>query len=315
MDSKMNINTLGHLLKYYRAKYDLQQETLCSGICSVATLSKVEQGSRIIDSLSAECLLGRIGKEVLQFEIILNEEDYMTWNLREEIRKCEKENNYEKLKELLCCYEKIMPQNEQVHRQFLLFYKAKMKIAEHADTEEIVGLCYDALKCTKPEMDTEEEKKPIYNPTEIELVVYLLRYGYPGWAKRDKEEELLKLLNCIKKVYTGRQREETIILILMNLIEVEYELKDYIRVIKYIDEAIEVISQGRGIEHIAELHFMKAKTLEYLYHRKEDWHIYEKQCRRECLMAYYVFDVLGQKKEIEELQKFCEEELKWQITG
>ena len=159
MNRKMKINTLGQVLKYYRKKHDFRQEKLCSGICSVATLSKIERGNRILDSLNAECLLGRMGKEVLQFEILLNDEDYAAWNLREEIQKCEKERNYKKVAELLQIYEKQMPQMESVHEQFLLYHRAKVKIAKQAEADEITALLYHALKCTKPEMDTNEEKK------------------------------------------------------------------------------------------------------------------------------------------------------------
>ena len=313
MDRKMKINTLGQVLKYYRKKHDFRQEKLCSGICSVATLSKIERGNRIVDSLNAECLLGRMGKEVLQFEILLNDEDYAAWNLREEIQKYEKESNYKKAAELLQIYEKQMPKMESVHEQFLLYHRAKVKIAEQAETEEITALLYHALKCTKPEMDTNEEEALLYNPIEIELILLLIHYNYPEWSGRDKEEELLKILNYVRKVYTGRQLEETTIRIFLGLIEAEQELGDYVRVLKYIDEAIDTISQGRGIEHIAELHFMKARMLEQTCHQKVEWKEREKDCREECLMAYYVFDLLGQKEEIEELQRFCEEKMGWQI--
>ena len=83
----MEINTLGAVLKYYREKYEIVQDDLCDGICIPAELSKTESGEKVIDSLVAERLLGRIGKTVLQFELLLNDEDYGLWKLREEIKK------------------------------------------------------------------------------------------------------------------------------------------------------------------------------------------------------------------------------------
>ena len=47
------------VLKYYREKYHLRQEDICRGICSVTTLSRLEQGSREVDSLLGQTLLGR----------------------------------------------------------------------------------------------------------------------------------------------------------------------------------------------------------------------------------------------------------------
>lgn len=50
-------------------------------------LSRLEQGSREVDSLLGQTLLGRIGKEVTLFETILSEQDYELWKMREQIEK------------------------------------------------------------------------------------------------------------------------------------------------------------------------------------------------------------------------------------
>lgn len=42
----MEQKTMEVVLKYYREKYHLRQEDICRGICSVTTLSRLEQGSR-----------------------------------------------------------------------------------------------------------------------------------------------------------------------------------------------------------------------------------------------------------------------------
>ena len=60
----MEQNTLGVVLSYYRQKYGFSMEALASGICSTTTLSRVEAGSREIDSLMAEALLGRVEKRL-----------------------------------------------------------------------------------------------------------------------------------------------------------------------------------------------------------------------------------------------------------
>lgn len=84
----MEQRTLEIEITYYRKKYELKQEDICSGICSVAKLSRLEQGYREIDSLIGESLLGRIGKEITLFELFLNEEDYDLWKKRDVIQKC-----------------------------------------------------------------------------------------------------------------------------------------------------------------------------------------------------------------------------------
>lgn len=89
----MDQRTMELVLKYYRKKYCLSQEEVCDGLCSVATLSRLEQGEREIDSLLGQALLGRLGKEVTLFETILNEEDLGLWKVRTAIENDVKKMN------------------------------------------------------------------------------------------------------------------------------------------------------------------------------------------------------------------------------
>lgn len=311
---KMRINTLGEFLKYYRHKYEFGQEKICSGICSLATLSRVEKGDRIIDSLMAESLLGRIGKQVLEFELLLNDLDYKLWCLRQEIENEMRREHFEKVKELLSIYKEQMLE-ESVHQQFIFYYEAKIKIVENAPVDEICELLYYTLKLTKTEIDSNNEENILWNPLEIELVLLLVHYRYQEWKNKDNENMLLKLLTFVEKVYSGSQKEDTGVRILMELVELEWQLKDDRRVIKYADDAVDFIATGRGIDFLADFHFYKAKAIEHLYHHTDKWCEEEKKCKEECLMAYYVFDILKQVTEQQKLQKFCEDKLTWQIIG
>lgn len=309
----MKINTLGSFLKYYRKKYNFSQEKLCSGICSMGELSQIENGVRVVDSLTAEVLLGRIGKNVLQFELLLNDKDYYLWNLREEIVKAEKEEKWEVVKQVLYIYKENMPLNKKVHLQFYLFHKAKCEIVDLATIEEIFELLYQALTITKPEIELGNTENLLYSPMEIELYILLLKYKFPCWKEKDAEEELLRLKYYVNRIYSGRQKEITGTKILMALIEKEQEAGSYIHALKYIDEAIQFISQGRSIDRIAELHFLKAQMIEKLYFNSAEWNIQKQNCLRECLMAYSIFNLLDRNDEIERLRLFCEGKIEWQI--
>ena len=101
-------------------------------------------------------------------------------------------------------------------------------------------------------------------------------------------------------------------MLLMELTMLEWNDKNYRGAIQCADKAIEVISHSRSIEYIGELHLIKAKALEKCYHEK-DWDREEDNCKNECLMSYYTFDIMKNKNGKQEVQKFCEEKLQWQI--
>lgn len=307
----MEINTLGAVLKYYREKYGIAQDNLCDGICTQAMLSKIEHGNKVVDSLVAESLLGRIGKTVFQFELLSNDEDYVLWKLREEIKKAEQRDDYIQMELLLEKYYEKMP-SKVVHKQFYLYYTAKCKSFHGVSNEIICEMLYDAILLTKSDVD--ERDIFLCNPTEIGILLLLYRYSFSKWIKKDVEKELLKILVQVENMYSGRLKQETEIQILLELIAYEMKIGNYKSTEKYVDEAIEFLSQDRSLEHIAELHFIKAQMIEKLYNSGNEWDVKKHLCKRECLMAYYVFDIIEQQDKREELKKYCKEKLGWQIT-
>ena len=126
------------------------------------------------------------------------------------------------------------------------------------------------------------------------------------------KEWLAAILKVVQNIYTGRKKERISAKLLMELTMLEWNDKNYRGAIKCADKAIDVISHSRSIEYIGELHLIKAKALEKFYHGK-DWDKEEDNCKNECLMSYYIFDIMKNENGKQEVQKFCEEKLQWQI--
>ena len=113
---------VGNALYHYRTVNKLQQIELCEGLCSLSTLSRIEKGGREVDSLISELLLNRLGKTSDKYEFILNEEDYILYEIRFSIEEAIEQKNVKKAEELLHKYERLMPPDMIWHQQFLLFY-------------------------------------------------------------------------------------------------------------------------------------------------------------------------------------------------
>lgn len=300
----MNINTVGEILRFYREKYNLNQNDVCAGICSVSTLSKIENGSKEADSLILETLLERIGKEALQFEMILNDYDYSLWELRRQIETEMEHDKKDIARQLLQEYEEKMPQDDNVHSQFVLYHRILLE--DDKQTEDRCAMANQALRYTCPDI----EKAVLYHETEIELIILLVKNRHAEFE--EGKEWLAAILKVVQDIYTGRQKEQISAKLLMELTMLEWNDKNYRGAIKCADKAIEVISHSRSIDYIGELHLIKAKALEKCYHEK-DWDKEEDNCKNECLMSYYTFDIMKNENGKQEVQKFCEEKLKWQI--
>lgn len=300
----MKLNTIGEVLRFYREKYNLRQSDVCAGICSVSTLSKIENGSKEADSLILERLLERIGKEVLQFEMILNDYDYSLWELRRQIETELKHDRRERAQQLLQKYQEKMPQKDRVHGQFVLYHKVLLE--DNISAEEKCAMAIRALNYTCPEV----EKAVLYHETEIELILLLVQNKYAGL--KNGKERLAAILKFVQDVYTGRRKEQISAKLLMELTMSEWNDHEYFEVIRCADKAIEDISRSRGIEYVGELHFIKAKAIEKCYH-ESGWDKEEDNCKNECLMSYYTFEIMKNESGKQEVQRFCEEKLQWQI--
>lgn len=308
----MEQNTLGVVLSYYREKYGFSLEALSGGICSTTTLSRVEAGSREIDSLMAEALLGRVGKEVTQFELLLNDEDYVMWQKRESIHAALKEKRYDEVLEGVCQYENMLTEEQSLHWQRCLAWRVQLVEAQGVSREKIIRLASDALAYTISNIDSGMAGQ-LYNPLEIRLILVLARHNYFS-AVEKVEDRLLRLVRYVETYYSGRMKETLGIEILLTLIELMEQNGEDDKVISYVDQAVALIAKGRGIRHVAKLHYIKARAIERLYCGSANWEKQERCCREECAMAYYVAEIMGEKELMEEITAYCKEKLSWQIT-
>lgn len=122
--SIMKLFGIGNALLHYRLKYGLLQEDVCDGICSAATLSRIETGRREFDSLITEVLIGRLGKTVYKYEFLQDNYDYYYYSRRSEIEICVEHMELDQAEKLIFHYMDHLPENNHsLHRQFLLYHQ------------------------------------------------------------------------------------------------------------------------------------------------------------------------------------------------
>lgn len=306
----MEPKTVSVILYYYRKKYKLNQEDICGGICSIATLSRLEMGERTVDSLMVENLLERIGKEVTLFETMLNEADYELWKIRNEIEhmsnNIESNQVYKKIEE----YRNIMPKDEKIHEQFCLYHEVRQDICNKIEYKIITKKILQAIHITRPDYEKKEFLYRLYSKIEIKLLLL-----YMDYKKKEKdllERELLNLLKFVDNYYSQRQKEEIGAEIIRRLIECQNEEKDNKKIISYAEKGISMLARGRGIKNLGTFYFVKAQASERLYRDDKDWDKIKEDCYKECKIAYYLFLLEGKEKEQEKIQNYCTEVLKCQ---
>lgn len=304
----MEQRTMENVVKYYRRKYNLSQEEICDGICSVTTLSRLEKGNREIDSLLGQTILGRIGKEVTLFETVLNEEDFGLLKIRTEIQKSVENYQPEDARKWIKEYRKVMPQDETVHEQFCLYQEMLLLEKENKPVKEICDILERGIKLTIPDFEQNTEKKRLYSPTEIQMILSLYRYDR---EKEDfLEEELLKVLDYIEKYYKDEKKEKIETKIYLEIIHCQEQKENDEKTLIYIDKLMKVISRGEGFQHLKELYFLRAKIRAKI----ADDEAAREKCFKDCIIAYNLCEIEEDSKRQREIAVFCEEVLGCQIT-
>ncbi len=281
----MKLNTIGIVLSYYREKYGLSMAQVCEGICSPATMFRIEEGFREVDSLVSGTLLSRIGKQVLEFELLLNEEDYNLFRLRKEIDRSIAERNMDAADKLLQKYQSVMPKKQVIHEQYYLWGKAELLQKRGASKEEIKAVLNEAILLTKPFFGKRKNTSDLYSEMEIKLFLGLIQFSEDiSW----KEAELKRMLLFTRKYDSKKIKEQAEMSILKELASTQEEKGDAQKELEYIEQALTLVKESRTMRGLAELHFKKAGLLKELMQRNKDMQQkYQKQCQVELTMAYY----------------------------
>ena len=287
----MKLNTIGIVLSYYREKYGLSMAQVCEGICSPATMFRIEEGFREVDSLVSGTLLSRIGKQVLEFELLLNEEDYNLFRLRKEIDRSIAERNMDAADKLLQKYQSVMPKKQVIHEQYYLWGKAELLQKRGASKEEIKAVLNEAILLTKPFFGKRKNTSDLYSEMEIKLFLGLIQFSEDiSW----KEAELKRMLLFTRKYDSKKIKEQAEMSILKELASIQEEKGNAQKELEYIEQALTLVKESRTMRGLAELHFKKAGLLKELMQRNKDMQQeYQKQCQVELTMAYYTALVMN----------------------
>ena len=93
-----------------------------------------------------------------------------------------------------------------------------------------------------------------------------------------------------------------------------YEEKEsYYNVIKITEKAIDIICNGKSYRHLADFYFKKLKCEEILYNGTKQWKENKEKIFELCNDIFYMYIIEENQEKMRQIERFCEEKLKWQI--
>jgi len=283
----MNGIFIGHVIKQRREELRLSQEELCDGICTTATLSRIENGKQAPSYNRMNALLQRLGLPENRYYALMSKEELEIEQLQKRIinhnisyHKAEgtsKITAYNQGQSLLAKLENIVDKDDVISQQFILRSKAILCNSEDNNwLEKQRKLLLDAIRLTVPKFDEEDISSRIYNLDEIKIIIQIA-VNCTGRGQHKKAIDLLgQLLKYVQKHF-GHFTQSA-----KQLSHIAHNYALELAFVGRYDDAIEVAELGRrtameygyyyvlpGIAHImAECHYRLgnvAKSRELYY--------------------------------------------------
>lgn len=309
---EMENNKIGSAIQYFRESCQISQGKLCMGLCSVATLSRIEAGERDVDSLLLETLLERLGRMPNQFELILTDFDYDLYQKREEIKKRVSAKEYLSASALLQEYEQIAATKGKVHVQFIKAYQALLNELNGGTIETTIDLLMQAITCTVPDFKTTEIKDYYLSNIELNIIVDILQRMVIAGMNQSAKQILKQVLDYLE-LHTSME-ESNNLYARVAIIASRFYIKE-----NNLKKALEICNKGyekskgsRKMDYLGELTFLKAQAEEGLLKVEIDWEEKRKNCLKLYLQAYYVMSFCEEAETAKEIRKHLREEYQWE---
>lgn len=145
----MAVFQLGPIIRNRRIELGLSQEDLADGICSVPTLSRIENGERMPTKNHFEMLMQRLGYSAMSLDFFTDKQDFLIHELKFKIRQAYVAKDLLLANRLLGEYEKLISNESNIDQQFRMLYHTLLNLEQYSQEEELASF-ESALRLTCP---------------------------------------------------------------------------------------------------------------------------------------------------------------------
>lgn len=142
---------IGKRIRGVRESRNLKQEELAQGICSVGTLSKIENGIQIPKRKIFMALMQRLGEPEYLYSIYLSQEEMQEMELCKQMRQSIWKKEFEKAKELLEQYKFFLNENNILEMQSYHMMSAFRHAKQKKNPYQVMLEFEKALRVTRKE--------------------------------------------------------------------------------------------------------------------------------------------------------------------
>ncbi len=310
--------TEGELIRYIREERGSRSNQLANGIWSVATLSRIESGSRDPDLITMEVFLSRLGYFPQKFEMVGKADEFELYDMRSQMRGYAQSREVEPLTSMLVEYKKnlLAGKNEEasrlediLHWQFIKEMDGCLALCA-ARNQEATACLEEAISYTLPQWRGHWEYDCIVSSYELQ-VLHMLSTAYErqGDTKRayDTRYSIWRYLE--NKSYRQDQMPRLYTELICQMVPIILERGIPEEGIKLCDKALKALADTNRLLLWCYLLYWKGRCLEALEERGQ---VQRHEVVRIYQRAYYSYRLMKKEEEAQRLKQHLKERYAWE---
>ncbi|MCL2222287.1 MAG: helix-turn-helix domain-containing protein [Oscillospiraceae bacterium] len=129
--------SIGEIIRTNRVKQKISQEELCFGICSLSSISRIENGAQAPSRVTYEALMERLGQAPEIFPSFKSDKELKAFRLKHQINQALRSGNLDNAEKLVNELES-MHKLERVYRQLILHARVLLAMHRGEPPDEIL---------------------------------------------------------------------------------------------------------------------------------------------------------------------------------
>ena len=244
---------IGKIILEEREQAGILQNELCKGVCSAATLSRLEWSEQNIGQWGIDVFLQRLGKSQDKFWTIVHIGDYELMELRRKLWNYILHKDYEKAEKEIKKYQKCAGK-ETMHEQFWKKCQGLIKGKRDNDWKGALQSFEEAIRATLPDFSIKKIRNTLMGRDEMQIVLLMVE-AYKSIGEEQTARQMTK--DLIENIKGKHWDEEELAKIYPKAVKVYNEFlkkeNQYEQVIALSQEATEMLIENGIIFLLKEL--------------------------------------------------------------
>lgn len=233
----------GDVIRLMRNATGISQEELSDGICSVETLSRIENGKHKVKQSTYAGLMAKMERDTRKNYALCVGKDMELLEERIQLEDAVAKHDYEKADRYLCRLERKIA-DDKISRQYVKRLGGAVDyFLKRIDAEEYVKKMEDTIRITVPDYEKYlqiEEKEQIYPFTELEVLTLIsLANAYGDMEQPQKGIQIFDmLLLCLEEGYMDADSVSKMQMLIK---------RNYLRTLEQSGKYQEALENARGL--------------------------------------------------------------------